>query len=71
MLKVEGKPDLRRDENGAIVSVNKKKLEAAKLMAKAQREKDQEIKMLRVELNELREQINKLNSTVQELKNGR
>jgi len=71
MLKVEGKPDLRRNKDGAIVSVNRKKLEAARQIASAQREKDIELKMLRTELNELREQINKLNSTVQELKNGR
>lgn len=67
MKKVEGHTHLRRTNDGSIITYDK----IALMKAKAQKKKDEELRNLRLEVNELKEQINNLNHIVQELKNGR
>ena len=67
MKKIVGHPNLRRASDGTIVSVDKLAIARAKL----QKQKDEELVNLRIEVNQLKEQINNLNLIVQELKNGR
>jgi uncharacterized coiled-coil DUF342 family protein len=64
MLKVQGHSGLRRSGNGSIVSVDKKAL----ARAKAQKAKDEELKRLREEVDELKSLINSINTQLQELK---
>ena len=67
MKKVEGHTHLRRTNDGSIITYDK----IALMKAKAKKKKDEELQNLRLEVNELKEQINNLNHIVQELKNGR
>jgi uncharacterized coiled-coil DUF342 family protein len=64
MLKVQGHSGLRRSGNGSIVSIDKKAL----ARAKAQKAKDEELKRLREEVDELKSLINSINTQLQELK---
>jgi uncharacterized coiled-coil DUF342 family protein len=64
MIKVQGHSGLRRSGNGSIVSVDKKAL----ARAKAQKAKDEELKRLREEVDELKSLINSINTQLQELK---
>jgi|11BtaG_2_1085332.scaffolds.fasta_scaffold00082_19 saccharopine dehydrogenase-like NADP-dependent oxidoreductase len=68
MRKVEGHSSLRRSTNGSVISVDK----TALARAKAQKAKDEELKRLRVEVDQLTSLINSINTQLQELKtNGR
>jgi uncharacterized coiled-coil DUF342 family protein len=64
MIKVQGHSGLRRSGNGSIVSVDKKALARAKV----QKAKDEELKRLREEVDELKSLINSINTQLQELK---
>ena len=67
MKKIEGHPNLRRAPNGSIISIDNISIARAKL----KKQNQEELKSLRIEVNDLKEQINNLNLIVQELKNGR
>jgi len=64
MIKVQGHSGLRRSANGSIVSIDKRAL----ALAKAQKAKDEELKRLREEVDELKSLINSINTQLQELK---
>ena len=64
MIKVQGHNGLRRSANGSIVAIDKRAL----ALAKAQKAKDEELKRLREEVDELKSLINSINTQLQELK---
>jgi predicted nucleic acid-binding Zn-ribbon protein len=63
MKRVEGHSDLRRAANGAIVNTDRNALKKAK----AQKAKDQELKALRSDVEELKRVINTLQKQLEEV----